>query len=173
MGNDAAAHSVALSSGARSSWVALHRRGPLPRLPWRRQALAPRLASRPALRDVVPMLHGDGGGECGSLRATARVTIPHHICRLIGHRRESYVGGYYTDRRGRQREKRYSRCTRSGTSDGAEVYREGLMERFSWRRIRAWRWRARNWWRTDCIDCGQPATRFGRPFGDHDDCLPF
>lgn len=105
---------------------------------------------------------------------------PHHICRLIGHRRESYVGGTYTDRRGRQREKWYRRCTRCGTSDGGEVYAEGLLERFAWLRIRqAWRSlvaRARLWWREDCWDCKRPVRRFGRAVGRHENCgdeIPF
>ena len=62
---------------------------------------------------------------------------PHRICHLIGHKREPYVAGYYTDRRGREREKWYSRCKRCGTSDGGEVYAEGLLERFAWWRIKS------------------------------------
>jgi hypothetical protein len=102
---------------------------------------------------------------------------PYRICHLIGHRRERYMAGYYWDRRGRQREKWYSRCTRCGTSDGGEVYREGLLERLTWWRIRSAAYRTcerlKAWVHTDCFDCKQPEVRFGRHVGDHTDCIPF
>lgn len=91
-----------------------------------------------------------------------------------------YIGGYYTDRRGRQREKWYSRCKRCGTSDGGEVFREGLLERITWRRFCsavADRFLGTQlWWRTDCWDCKRPIRRFGRKIGDHENCrddIPF
>jgi hypothetical protein len=102
---------------------------------------------------------------------------PHTICRWIGHRREGYSAGYYTDRRGRQRERWHSRCARCGTSDGAEVFRDGILERFGYRTLRrtAFRWLVALcfWWRTDCHDCGQPKVRRGRRVGDHSGCIPF
>ena len=102
---------------------------------------------------------------------------PHRICHLIGHDREPYMAGYYTDRRGRQREKWYRRCKRCGTSDGGEVYAEGLLERFTWWRIKSVWWRrrdaSRKWWSSTCNDCGKPERRFGRRVGDHRGCIPF
>ena len=102
---------------------------------------------------------------------------PHHLCRLIGHRRESYIGGTYTDRRGRQREKWYRRCKRCGTSDGYEVYRPGLLEAFTPYELRCRWWRIRDairgWWRSTCHDCGKTERRFGKSVGDHDGCIPF
>lgn len=98
------------------------------------------------------------------------------ICHLIGHRRERFMAGHYWDLRGRQRERWHSRCTRCGTTDGGEVYREGLLERFTWWRVRSAAYRARErlkvWWRSDCDDCGKPDQRCGRPVGNHRDCDP-
>ena len=117
---------------------------------------------------LVPVLYGERVG------GAMRLMQLRHICRLIGHRCESYIGGWYTDRRGRQREKWYRRCTRCGTSDGGEVYREGLLERFTWWRIRAWPWRVREALRTRiCVYCGKPERRLGRKVGDHRGCIPF
>ena len=99
------------------------------------------------------------------------------ICRLIGHDREAYVAGWYTDRRGRRRERWYTRCKRCGASDGGEVFRDGLLERFAWWRLvrpfRQARGAVGSWIRLDCHDCGKPEVRFGRDVGDHGGCLPF
>lgn len=98
--------------------------------------------------------------------------VARRICRLIGHRRESYRSGFYVDRRGRTRERYSSRCVRCGSEDGC--YDEGVLE--------AWQ---RRWWgvREDLIRwrlmkrscCGKPLKRFGRPVGDHRECddIPF
>lgn len=104
---------------------------------------------------------------------------PHRICEWIGHDREGYDAGFYTDRRGRRRQRWHQRCKRCGPSDGGEVFNEGRLERFRrWRIRRALRemtTRWRSWWRYDCDDCHKPSVRFGRPVGDHDQCdqIPF
>ena len=104
---------------------------------------------------------------------------PEVICRWVGHRRESYVGGYYFDRRGRQREKWYQRCKRCGTSDGSEVYREGILERFTIWRLRRIRYQLlghfKMWWRQECEECHKSKVRFGHKLGGHDNCheIPF
>jgi hypothetical protein len=106
-----------------------------------------------------------------------QLIAPHRICRLIGHSREGYDAGHYTDRRGRLRQRRHMRCTRCGTSDGGEVFNEGLFERWTiWHlRVALHRgWQAiKLWWHTDCGDCNLPERRRGRAVGDHHDCLPF
>ena len=97
---------------------------------------------------------------------------PRRICRLIGHKPKYHEGPRYL-RNGRWRTPSYTRCERCGTSDGYEVHRAGLLERFAWRRIRAWPWRAREAMRTViCIDCGKPERRLGRKVGDHRGCIP-
>jgi hypothetical protein len=107
------------------------------------------------------------------------VIPPHTLCRWFGHRREGYNADIYWDRHGRQRHRWHQRCTRCGTSDGAEVFREGILERFTVRRILSaiydYRFRLRLWWREDCDDCHKPVMRFGRKVGDHDNCdvMPF
>jgi hypothetical protein len=97
---------------------------------------------------------------------------PIHICHLIGHKRT----GYNPDgpsRHYRRRNRWYMRCDRCGTTDGEEVYREGLLERFTWWRLRIAFYSAtrnmRRWLWDDCIDCGLPSRRFGRFIGKHDD----
>lgn len=105
--------------------------------------------------------------------------IRRHICHLLGHTRESYIGRHRLGRDGRLRPIYYSRCKRCGTSDGGEVFREGLFERFNWPRIKWWvidcPGKIRAWIGTKCEDCGKPDTRFGRPAGDHEGCdvIPF
>lgn len=98
---------------------------------------------------------------------------PIRICHLIGHRRESYIGRHVLTRRGHLRPIHYSRCIRCGTSDGGEVYREGLLERLHWRRIRGAWWRLRTSRRVICHDCGKPERRWWRSVGDHRGCIPF
>lgn len=93
---------------------------------------------------------------------------PHRICRILGHRREGYNAGVYTDRRGRRRERWHLRCTRCGTSDGGEIYRQGLLE-WVMRKLR----RFREWHCTICHACGLPERRFGKSVGDHSGCIPF
>ena len=104
------------------------------------------------------------------------MTHPRHICRILGHRREAYRAGWYFDWRGRQRERWHARCTRCGTSDGATVYESGLIEAVAYafrRPIPRAVATIRSWWRTDCFYCHKPERRFGRPVGDHRDCIPF
>lgn len=102
-----------------------------------------------------------------------------HICRLLGHSREPYIGHQRLGRDGRLHPIWYARCKRCGTSDGGEVYREGLFERWRWYRFRWWLIerpkKIRRWIRTDCEDCGKPEVRFGRRVGEHDNCvvIPF
>ena len=97
---------------------------------------------------------------------------PYRICHLIGHKRTGYNpdkphGGY------RRRNRWYMRCDRCGTTDGGEVYREGLFERFTYWRIRiavfGWTINFRHWLWSDCMYCRKPAWRFGRAVGVHDD----
>ena len=97
---------------------------------------------------------------------------PIRICHLIGHKRTGYnpdgPSGHY-----RRRNRWYMRCDRCGTTDGGEVYREGLLERFTWWRMRVTFYRMtdelrhRLW--SDCTDCGKPLWRLGRAMGNHDD----
>lgn len=104
---------------------------------------------------------------------------PHRICNWLGHKRESYMAGYYTDRRDYQRERRHSRCTRCGTSDGGTVYEPGRLEYLRPQEIRRayrrFRLRFTDWWRQDCDDCRKPMVRCGRNVGKHEDCdvIPF
>lgn len=104
---------------------------------------------------------------------------PWRICHLIGHRRQMYDAGRYTDRRGRWRTRWHSRCIRCGTSDGGEVFREGILEHLTvWNLMRACRRRRealRNWIWQECDDCHKPSVRFGRSIGYHSKCdlIPF
>lgn len=104
---------------------------------------------------------------------------PHVVCRWLGHDRETYAAGFYLDRHGRHRTKFYSRCKRCGTSDGGEVFNEGIFERFRWRRIRKAAWRFRRsfglWAYDKCGECGKTQTICGRHVGDHSNCneIPF
>lgn len=95
------------------------------------------------------------------------------VCSLVGHARETYKNGTYVDARGRLRDKHYARCTRCGC-DGPGVYSLTLHGRMfiRWHEIRN---QFRHWRRTDCLDCGRPEIRFGRPAGDHRNCdqIPF
>lgn len=101
---------------------------------------------------------------------------PRRICEWIGHDREGYDAGYYTDRRGRRRQRWHQRCKRCGTTDGGEVWNEGHLGRFrGWQIRSAIRQRMtllRLWWRDDCDDCHKPCVRFGRRVGDHSQCNP-
>ncbi len=105
---------------------------------------------------------------------------PHRICHLIGHKRTGYdPDGHPDNYRPRYRRRWYMRCDRCGTTDASEVYREGLLERFTWWRLR-WAWhgltyKVRFWLWADCSDCGKPIMRFGRRIGTHDgdEHIPF
>jgi len=109
-----------------------------------------------------------------------RIIEPYRVCRLIGHSREGYNAGGYTDRRGRWRQRWHQRCRRCGTSDGGEVYNQGALEWMRPRNLRRRYYemtrRIGRWWREDCIACHKPAVRFGKAWGDHsgcDDDIPF
>jgi hypothetical protein len=108
-----------------------------------------------------------------------RLAGAYRVCSWLGHRREIYAAGLYMDRRGRWRTRYHHRCTRCGTSDGAEVFFPGVFEGWRYYSPRCIWWRGREgakaWWRQTCEDCGEPTVRFGRRVGNHENCdvIPF